>query len=311
MPLCLCGESPKRDPAAWGSDHVGKPVPEFLSGDECLFCHRADIGPRWSTNRHARTIRDVDRIEPALAALKQSSALRDLAGDIKLTVGGARQQRFLRPSPDFGRLELLSVAWQPPHGIAAGTLRALDKPHWDDKQFGDKCAGCHASGVDAKQRTFSTRSLDCFVCHGDASPEHSKNTALIHLSKKANDAPRVVISICAQCHLRGGKSKSSGLPYANNFVAGDNLFRDYQVDFSNAALIALNPVDRHVLQNARDVVVAGKESVTCLSCHDVHKQSSKKHRLMARGDICWNCHNSAGSMKDRKNYEVHSATCGY
>src|SRR5437867_3363684 len=32
-----------RDPA-WGSDHIGKPLPEFASGDECLFCHR-DVGP--------------------------------------------------------------------------------------------------------------------------------------------------------------------------------------------------------------------------------------------------------------------------
>ena len=33
------------DPAAWGSDHVGKPVPEYVTGDECLFCHRDDVGP--------------------------------------------------------------------------------------------------------------------------------------------------------------------------------------------------------------------------------------------------------------------------
>src|SRR5712692_8649045 len=45
------------DPAAWGKDHVGKPVPEYVSGDECLFCHRNDIGPGWSKNRHSLTVR--------------------------------------------------------------------------------------------------------------------------------------------------------------------------------------------------------------------------------------------------------------
>src|SRR5258707_9988874 len=28
------------DPAAWGSNHAGNPVPDFVHGDECLFCHR-------------------------------------------------------------------------------------------------------------------------------------------------------------------------------------------------------------------------------------------------------------------------------
>ncbi len=27
-------------PAAPGNNHVGQPVPEYLTGDECLFCHR-------------------------------------------------------------------------------------------------------------------------------------------------------------------------------------------------------------------------------------------------------------------------------
>ena len=46
------------DPAAWGSDHVGKPVPEYVDGNECLFCHRNDVGPAWSDNRHNRSVRD-------------------------------------------------------------------------------------------------------------------------------------------------------------------------------------------------------------------------------------------------------------
>src|SRR5690349_19832809 len=59
------------DPAAWGTDHVGRPVPEFTSGDECLFCHR-DVGPAWPTNRHGQTIRQATRESDALKALGQS-----------------------------------------------------------------------------------------------------------------------------------------------------------------------------------------------------------------------------------------------
>ena len=35
---------PELNPAAWGSDHVGRPLPEYVTGEECLFCHRKDVG---------------------------------------------------------------------------------------------------------------------------------------------------------------------------------------------------------------------------------------------------------------------------
>jgi len=70
-------------------------------------------------------------------------------------------------------------------------------------------------------RTFSAFGHDCYVCHGAVDLNHTGDTRLMLLSKKRRDGPEVVASICAQCHLRGGKSKSTGLPYPNQFVAGD------------------------------------------------------------------------------------------
>src|SRR5262249_4616733 len=103
----------------------------------------------------------------------------------------------------------------------------------------------------------------------------------------------------------------TGLPYPNQFVPGDNLFRDFQVDWSPEHLKKLNPADAHVLANVRDVVLLGKEDVTCLSCHDVHQQSSQKHRRVAPGESCLHCHNPTGSKKVRPTYEVHSPPGGY
>ena len=125
------------------------------------------------------------------------------------------------------------------------------------------------------------------------------------------DHARVTTAICAQCHVRTGKSKSTGLPYPNNFVPGDNLFRDFQVDFSEQALEKLSAADRHVLDNVRAVVVFGKESLTCLNCHDVHARSSKKHHLVPKSDYCLNCHQTEGRKRDVKPFSSHSKTCGY
>lgn len=284
------GQSRPLDPAAWGGDHVGKPVPEYVTGDECLFCHRNDVGPSWSSNRHQLTIRVAD------PDLLQKAAPRDKLDEIRLVLGGPHRTRFLKPSGDYGKLEMLTTG---------------ERPQWDAKTFGDACAGCHATAVDAKDRTFKAVALDCYVCHGEVDVKHSKDPSLAHLAKKRNDPARVVTSICAQCHVRSGKSASTGLPYPNNFVAGDNLFRDFKADLSPEAIARQNPADRHVLENVRDVVLLGKEDVTCLSCHDVHKQSSKKHHRVAESDSCVTCHNPTGSKKVRPVYEVHSTACGY
>jgi hypothetical protein len=294
------------DPAAWGGDHVGKPLPEYVTGDECLFCHRSPIGTDWPKNHHYLALRKADADAPALADLKKMATLRPMAGEVEHLIGGKHFARFLKADKDYGKLDLLSVGWKPGGGLAA-----TEKVHWDAKTFADQCAGCHATAVAAKTRAFASPSLDCFVCHGDTPLEHSKDTALAYLSRKRRDSAAVVTSICAQCHVRTGQSRSSGLPYPNQFVAGDNLFRDFQVDFSEPQLARLNPADRHILENVRDVVQLGTERVTCLTCHDVHKESTRKHHRLAEDASCRTCHEPNQPKTVRKVYEVHSERCGY
>jgi hypothetical protein len=300
----------KIDPATWGSDHVGKPVPEYLTGDECLFCHRANVGPGWSANRHNLTMHSLEPDAPRMAELKKLIP-EAMAGEVKIELGGRLLSRFLKPSQSYGKADLLSAEWRPGPGGKKGEFHKTVHPTWDSNTFAANCIGCHTTAVDSKALTFSSPSLDCYTCHGSVDPKHSKDTSLVHLSKKRNDPARVVMSVCAQCHARGGHSQNSNLPYANNFVAGDNLFRDFQINLSSESIEKLDPADRHVLRNIRDVVVLGKEETTCLTCHQVHKQSTLPHRRLVKSPICLDCHNATGSMKIRNTYEVHSKTCGY
>jgi hypothetical protein len=299
------------DPAAWGSDHVGQPVPEYVAGDECLFCHRNDVGPSWNDNRHNRSVRDLAPDSEALAALLKTPDLKELAGTASLVLGESRRQRFLKPAASYGQLELLSVQWVPPGPGSDGTLIDTASPSWNPKTYADSCAGCHSTAVDPVVRTFAARSLDCCACHGQVPDAHTKNPAMVALSPHRKDPARVTISACASCHLRTGTARSTGRPYPNNFVPGDNLFRDFQVDLSPAAIAQLDAGDAHVVANVRDVVLLGKDRVTCLSCHDVHKQSSRKHRLLAQTDSCFVCHDETGLKNPRKPYAVHSKICGY
>jgi hypothetical protein len=219
------------DPAAWGSDHVGQPVPEYVDSGECLFCHKGEVGASWQTNKHNRTVRPAEAGDPGLAALAADPATKALAGDVQLVIGDTRAERFLKRSAAYGKLEMLSPFASFGRGKRA-RLEATDNPRWDSEVFALECAGCHTTGVDPESHAFSAPYLDCFACHGEAPAEHANDSKLMPLAKARKDSPAVVTSICGSCHIRFGKSKATGLPYPTNFVAGDNLFKDYEVDWT-------------------------------------------------------------------------------
>jgi hypothetical protein len=281
-----------------------------MESGECLFCHRLQVGTTWAANKHNRTIRETEADEPAMLALRADAAAKPAGDEVELILGDTRAQRFLKRSSAYGKLDLLSAKALFSHGRRP-RIEPAGKPQWDDATFATSCAGCHTTAVDPQTHAFAEVSLDCFACHGDAPAEHANDPKLIALAKARQDSPRVVTSICASCHVRFGKSKSSGLPYPNNFVAGDNLFRDFQVDFNRADDPRLNPADKHVLDNVREVVVYGREAVTCLSCHSVHGGSSKAHRELPVTQYCQHCHDAGQPIKGHKSYEVHSERCQY
>jgi hypothetical protein len=291
------------DPGAWGSDHVGETLSDYTTGGECLFCHRKEIGGQWTRNRHHLTIRPLDGEAAVIRAAASS-----LGGDAQLVLGGTKRVRFLRRSASYGKLDLQVDAWDPVKQELSGESRAA----WDAQDFGMHCAGCHSTGVDAKTHAFSSLSIDCFSCHGDIDLKHSTGASRMLLSAKDQAPARVTVSICAQCHIRTGTSRSTGRPYANTFVPGDNLFRDLEVSFADRDLAGLGPVDRHILENVRDVVLSGDESVTCLTCHRVHEASTDRHESLPRASaICTNCHASRNGKWVTRNLETHSAACRY
>jgi predicted CXXCH cytochrome family protein len=286
------------DPSAWGESHAGQPVPEYEDGNTCLFCHRTSIGPGWQTNRHATTLR-------TFADDPNAPALKTKAGDAELVLGRRERLRFLRSTGAYGTLSLLGLSWSP------AKQAWLGEGNWNETKFATSCAGCHTSGVDSLAKTFQTPSLDCHTCHGIAVSEHTHDGALMLLSPKGSTRAEVEISICGSCHLRGGKSKSTGLPFPNNFVPGDNLFKDYEADLSESRIQQAAPDEAHILQNIRDVALLGRDDMACSTCHEIHKESSAKHAKLAERTVCFACHMQGGSMKATRRYERHSTSCEY
>lgn len=300
----------KLDPAAWGGNHAGQQVPEFVHGDECLFCHRNDIGPGWQRNSHGVTVRQKEDAPEWRDVFKGLPAFAPIAPQVEYFLGSRHRLRFLKKE-GYGKFAMLNT--QAELGTGALVQKWIDsaRPIWDKDRFASRCAGCHTTGVDASTRSFSAFGLDCYTCHGVVDMNHTGDTSLAFLSKKRRSDARAITSTCAQCHLRIAKARSTGLPYPNNFVAGDNLFQDYEVDFSKADDQSLNPGDRHIFRNVRDVALFGSDFPTCINCHELHKDSSFKHRRAPRTAICNDCHNAEGPIKGSKPYAVHSALCEY
>ena len=299
------------DPAAWGEDHVGKRLPDYVTGDECLFCHRTVVGAGWPTNRHGTTVRFGEADEFPLTNFGRSAELKKHAGEAAYVMGRDRQGRLLRRGKAYGQLAISSVSATPGgEGTEPGILHG-ENPYWDETKFTQSCMGCHTTAVQTDPPAFGAVSLDCYACHGDVTLDHTADTKLMLLSEERDDSAHVVASICAQCHLRGGKSRSTGKPYPNQFVPGDNLFKDFEVDFSDEYLASLNPGDRHIDEATRDIVIGGERRTTCLTCHEIHRQTSEIHNGVRKADVCLTCHYPTGSKKEVIPYESHSALCEY
>jgi hypothetical protein len=300
-------EDASPDYRTWGEDHVGQELPEYTTGTECLFCHRDYVAPRWRMNAHNRTMRLAEPDDPAMKSIHQDADRQTIARETEILLGAHQIVRYMKKLPGYGEAAISGELWNGAHP----SIRDADRAGWHLQKFNEKCAGCHATAIDPSTASFGSPSLDCYVCHGVLELEHAQQTDQTLFAKKHADDPRVVTSVCGQCHLRGGRSKSSGRPFPTLFVAGDNLFRDFEVDWSDEALVQMDRVDRHIFENARDVMTRSS-TTTCATCHSVHGESSSKHQELSVDQSCEVCHppgkpwSEVDWPKDRK-----SKTCEY
>ena len=279
------GANEPLDYQAWGEDHVGQEIPEYTTGTECLFCHRDYVAPRWKKNAHNRTMREAEPTDPAMIALTQVTPNGDVAKEAQILLGSKDHVRFMKKLPGYGVAALSGELFL----AADNKIRSVEDAGWHQETFNQKCAGCHATAIDTETVTFGTTGLDCYVCHGILELEHANDTTTTLFAKKHQDDPRVVTSVCGQCHLRGGTSTATGRPYPTVFVAGDNLFKDFQVDWSDPALASMDMVDRHIFENARDVMTRSS-TTSCTTCHSIHGESSEKHQSLDQDQSCEVCH---------------------
>src|SRR4030095_9214918 len=96
------------DPKAWGGNHVGKQVQEYVHGDECLFCHRNDIGPTWQKNAHGVTVRQREDAPELAKTLASAPDLAEVAKQVEYFLGSRHRARLLKKE-GYGKFTMLNA----------------------------------------------------------------------------------------------------------------------------------------------------------------------------------------------------------
>lgn len=212
---------------------------------------------------------------------------------IDVIVGSGRKaQTYLYWDQDL-LLELPVSYWMP-------TGEWMNSPGYPDgtanfdRGTSDRCLECHATSFTTRQpprnrfvRDSLVLGISCQKCHGPGG-EHSarmQSGASTAGSAIVNPAklPRArQMDLCSLCHAGVGKPLAPTLSY----TAGDVLAKYMSITPADPA----KPVDPHGSQFqtlSQSRCYREGETLTCLSCHDVHQT---QRRADAYAQSCLSCH---------------------
>jgi predicted CXXCH cytochrome family protein len=192
---------------------------------------------------------------------------------------------------------------------------------WDQRDWLVRCGGCHATGVDLQQYTFSEPSIGCEACHGPGSQHTSlprtavfdKRETILHPAKMS---ATVSVQICGSCHTRGNSKhpdyKEAGWPVG--FSPGMVLEPIYENSYDKADMRRLYPdfSSRSHHQQYIDWFQSmhREQGVTCTSCHAVHRLGMAPTRFQTKeagSSQCLSCHTM---VNNNRAHSIHSfANC--
>lgn len=262
-------------------------LPGYEGSDGCRECHSIEH-EQWRGSTHARTVHEPSESEKQL--LRRSLLCGD--EDAAFILGERHARRFMIASPgEPGKHVMLPCRYD----VGPAEWVGLHESDWKTLTWEKECGACHTAGFSSDDYSFRELGVGCEACHGPGSRHGEHATSGKMISFGALPA-KGEVTICASCHLQGGKSRATGLNYARNYVAGDDLFDDYQFDWgklNSTPENADNPIDIHQKLLIRDATRASADTgnqLRCTSCHEFHRMGHDKHEKLARQEFCYLCH---------------------
>lgn len=164
-----------------------------------------------------------------------------------------------------------------------------------------QCMGCHMSRVQTADTgsinhypglPFLDGGITCEACHGDAQA-HISSGGKAAVLNPAKLSPERRDSICIRCHLEGDTSVEHAGRSLASYRPGDRI-EDYVSYFvyRNANLASRGVSEVEELDASHCKQSSGA-AMSCMSCHDPHRQIAASDRTEYYRAKCLQCHTGA------------------
>lgn len=287
----------------------------YVGSNTCKMCHLEHYDS-WKMTLHSRTGQDAQENRDAIIAQLDEKKIReDLAKlgdelkvpadqiyipkveDIKITIGSQWKQRYI--------IEKNGEYYITPIQYNAETHRWISyhEEDWDKRPWLQKCAGCHATGVDLEKKTFNELAVSCEACHGKGSWHAALPKTAVFEKRQTITNPAkltmgVAVQICGSCHNRGEATRNKEADWPVDYEPGKSLeafFRSTSYEGGDVKNYYANEFSKGHHQQYIDWQQSEhyREGVTCTSCHYVHQiglPPTRSQTIGAGSQQCFECH---------------------
>ena len=265
----------------------------YVGSEQCKVCHLEHYDS-WKMTLHSRTLQDVSQNKDALITEIEPQVIRaDLkklenelkvpvdeiyipdVEEIKYAQGVQWKQRFVVEKN--GKLYIAPIeydAW-------THSWSNYRESEWDKSPWIEKCGGCHATGVDLEQGSFTEAGVGCEGCHGPGSHHvilpktaiFDKRLTIVNPSKLPAG---IRTQICGSCHGSGKSKRKKGIDWPVGYQPGRALGAFIKpVSHDKEDLLTFyadKSADRHHRQyDDWQESIHAQKGVSCTSCHYVHQ----------------------------------------
>ena len=195
------------------------------------------------------------------------------------------------------------------------------------------CAPCHTSqlrsvtgGAEPDHIEFREPGVDCEMCHGPSSRHVAAVSKGEFYNKQPLDPPvdftrissRDSVAICAQCHMQSALRESAPRAELNNSRPRGEFFPRSKsrplVEFSRRAFYPDGRLreSTFMVESMLRTACFRKGSVTCVSCHDPHRDDASSNRASLRfprepDRMCLQCHSQlVGKVETHTHHPLQS-----
>jgi hypothetical protein len=249
----------------------------FAGSETCKKCHERTY-LEWKTSLHSRMMRDV-KADPLanIGNFNSSSEVRTFSeSEVAYTLGSQWRQQYLKKVGD----DLIVFPASYHFNTDKWTPYYADET--EKRDWWKECAGCHATGVDPKKKTFVEMGVACEACHGPGSNhvESVPGFEIPTIISAARLTSGLSAQICGSCHTRGREKNGGKYAYPVKYQThkGEANLRLYFDEVNpahehDAKYFWPSGESKYSNQQYLDWKQSehAKVGVVCATCHSVHQ----------------------------------------